>query len=357
MTWAAETGSAPVAIGFLLPPKDPDADSPRQGARLAIEQANRLPGPAVKLVVRGRQGQWGSDGEDAAALVLDDQVRALLTSADGAAAHQVLQVAGRTGVPVASLCPDTSITRSGIPWALQVVPGTEAEARTIFTTLASSANPPRRWSAVVPLERAGREATRDLLAAAHVAGCQLAPPLARPTVPADSTPALHRLLASQPDGVLLWVNPRPAAHLARALRQMGYHGLLAGPSWLDSPAFLRAAGQAASGTLVPAPVSNERDIASFRDFAATYRTRFGREPDAAAAQAYDATTLLVRVLRDAGNRPAYRQFPLRREYTGISGDLRFDSTGRRVVPLTLRVCQDGKFSVLETETPNHSSLR
>src|SRR5262249_23268247 len=137
-----------------------------------------LAGPPARLVLRGRSGQWGTEGNEAAALALDEDVAGMITPTAGTAAHEMLQVSGRTRVPVVSLCPDSSVKQAGVPWGVRVSPGTEEQARAIFTGLSKTAGgkTARRWTAFVPTGRAGREATRDLKAAAQAAECALVEP-------------------------------------------------------------------------------------------------------------------------------------------------------------------------------------
>jgi len=105
-------------------------------------------------------------------MVLDEEVAGLIAPPGGAPSHLVLQVAGRTAVPVVSLCSDSSVTGAGIPWMIRIVPAAIDEARALFTGVVGE-SPGRglRWAALVPTERAGREAASDLAKAAGAAGC------------------------------------------------------------------------------------------------------------------------------------------------------------------------------------------
>src|SRR5258708_1218081 len=80
----------------------------------------------------------------------------LMAARDGAAAHLVLQIAGRTAVPVVSLCADSSVTRTGVPWMLRVVPSTIQEGQALFRRLQDEKpGSINRSVALVPDDRAG----------------------------------------------------------------------------------------------------------------------------------------------------------------------------------------------------------
>ena len=147
-----------IVLGLLLPPEEAEAASLRDGVLLAVEDANASAGPRVNLAIRGRTGQWGADAVEAARMVIDDGAQALIAPPDGGATHLALQVAGRTTTPVVSLCPDSSVTKTGVPWMLRIAPTTIAEARFLLASLNSQTSSPPQWVAVVP---DGTRRTRD----------------------------------------------------------------------------------------------------------------------------------------------------------------------------------------------------
>jgi ABC-type branched-subunit amino acid transport system substrate-binding protein len=363
-------GGDPLLIGLLLPPEEPAAASLREGAQLAIAHCNEQPGSKASLVIRGRPGQWGDDGAEAARMVLDDGARALIAPPGGAPSHLSLQVAGRTAIPVVSLCSDSSVTGAGIPWMVRLVPGTSNQAHLLLVGLArpkaaamavskagaheslcacaSSPSERRnapRWVVFVPDGRAGREACRDLAEAAGPAWAVLGPVIEVATNVSQWGPLANQAVQVAPDGILLWLDCAPAGHLAAALRSAGFRGTLAGPLHLQSPAFLKAAGPAAEGFHIPGP---SRDAASelvLSRFVQAYRDRYAMEPDFSATLAYDAALLLVQILRETGPETPHRAFPLTNVFPGASGTLCFDRSGNRMAQLNLLVCRGGSFTL------------
>lgn len=334
----------PLRIGVLLPPEEAEAASLRQGVALAVEHVNQAPGPRVEVVVRGRPGQWGADGDEAARMVLDDEVGGLIAPPGGAPSHLTLQVAGRTAVPVVSLCPDSSVTQAGIPWMVRMVPRNDAEAELVFTPGTNTASPPpRHWAALVPDGRAGREVSADLAHAAQARDVRLNKPVEISTNLASLAEVCALVLKAQPNGILLWLDPVPAGRFAKALRQGGFKGLLAGPSRLCSAAFTAEAGSAAEGVLVPGIVPDSTATAAGERFRQGYRERCKAEPDSTAALAYDAALLLSEVLRNWEGQPPPRGFLPTNALAGATGVLRFDSDGNRVLKLRPLVCHNGRF--------------
>ena len=342
-----------MVIGLLLPPESDAAVSLKNGAGLGVELANQALGVTARLVIRGRSGQWGADGVEAARMVLDDGAQGLIAPPDGAACHLVLQVAGRTAVPVVSLCGDSSVTQTGVPWLARVVPRTIEEAEAVFAGLRCD-----HWSAVTPNGRAGRELRRDLQAAARNrtgTNGQFFEVNRPGTNPAR---LVRQIIAGHPDAVLLWLDPAVAGTMAQALRKAGYAGELAGPGRLRSSDFVAAAGRGAEGLLVPGLLQSIAPTGPPQrtDFTTAYHERFGASPDATAVMAGEAAWLLVEVLQSAGSRPAHTAFPLVGSFSGASGVLTFDQAGNLIADLGLLRLRDGQWLPMESLPPLGTSI-
>ena len=336
---AGARGGAPVVVGLLLPPDEPEAVSIRQGVRAAVEEANEAAGGAVRIAERGKKGAWGSDASEAALLVMDDGAQALIAPTGGAATHLVLQVSGRTALPVASLCPDTSVTKASIPWMVRVAPSTVDEAKTIFGGVAAST-----WLAFVPGGRAGREASSDLSAAARATrpgGRSIAKVVETGDGNVSDAALRAALSSSAPEAILVWLPPVEAGRMTRSLRAAGFRGPIAGPSALGSDLFAAEAGPSADGVLVPI-VAPDTAAAAGAAFGARYRRLFGADPDQAAALAHDAALLLIRAVRRA-DPPGSELSPAAGEpLRGATGPLSFDRNGNRVVELRLSSYRGGR---------------
>jgi ABC-type branched-subunit amino acid transport system substrate-binding protein len=339
---ALAAGARPLTLGLVAPPNDPDTASLLHGVQLAVAEANAADAP-VALEVRGENGQWGTVGNDAVTLVCEKHADAIITPSDGAACHLILQVAGRTRVPVASVCPDSSVTDAGVIWAVCVVPRTDQAAGALFDAARGPDHAPLHWWAVVPAGRPGKVIRRDLETAARVAATPLDRIVDGGEPNADVAALARTIAAAAPGGALLWLPPERAGTLAATLRAAGYAGHLAGPATLDSPAFVTGAGNAADGVRV-AEFRVDADQRGRADqFERRYRQRFDARPDFTAAAAYDAVRVLIETLRHAGDGASYRQFPLTFPIAGVNGILHFDALGNRTDALQVLTCQKGRF--------------
>lgn len=343
----AATESVRMVIGLLLPPEEAEGASLRAGVTLAVEQANQGPSPKVTLVTRGRTGQWGADAVEAARMVLDDGAQGLIAPPNGAATHLALQVAGRTAVPVISLCADSSVSKTGVPWMVRIAPGTIEEGRFLLSGLTVDQADSIEWVALVPDGRAGREVSLDLNRAATAAHRQLKRVCEVSSTLTNLESVTAQVLKEQPKGVLVWLDPAPAGRLTRSLREAGFVGRLAGPSRCNSPAFLSASAQASEGFLVPAIVLDKLGEQHFLSFQTAFRQRYGIQAGVTAAEGYDAARLLVHLLGKYDSQSLPRAFPLVFSLPGVSGELSFDAEGNRKLALRLLVARRGSFVAVE----------
>ena len=336
-----------VIIGLLLPPEEAEAASLRAGVLLAVEQANQTPTSSVAVVVRGRTGQWGADAVEAARMVLDDGAQGLIAPPNGAATHLALQVAGRTAVPVISLCGDSSVSGTGVPWMVRIAPATIEEVSALFAFIKADTSGPQRCVALVPDGRAGREIARDLRQAAATNHFELKDVYEVNSALTNVESVMVQVLKSHPDSVFVWLDPVPAGILAKNLRAAGFVGKLAGSSRCNSPAFVGAASEASEGFLVSAIRLDEAGEARLLAFQTVFRQRYGREADLTAAEGYDAAALLIHILKTHDSQSVPRAFPLAFSLPGASGDLSFDLAGNRKLVLRLLGVRQGHFEPVQ----------
>lgn len=91
----------------------------------------------------------------------------------------------------------------------------------------------------------------------------------------------------------------PAAHLAKALANAGYHGLRASGDGIFSSLFTTTAGAAGNGYYAVCGCMTKFSSPAQQAFASAFRARFHRAPTTFAAQAYDAANAIIRALAAA----------------------------------------------------------
>jgi branched-chain amino acid transport system substrate-binding protein len=146
-------------------------------------------------------------------------------------------------------------------------------------------------------------------------------------------PILTPIRARNPDLIYFGGLYDQGGPFFRQARERGIKARFLGPDGLDSSDLAKIAGKAVQGmyyTSVAGPVTV---YPAAKEFADTYKKKFGKNPEPFSAQAYDATAILLKALEKAsagGKMPSREQVAAAvREvkHTGVTGDIEFDGKG------------------------------
>ncbi len=114
-------------IGCFLP-LDPAGRSAVRGLEMALaEEADTHPDEVpIELVVRDSRGTWGDNSNALTALVVDENVLALVGSTERRGTHLMETLAAKLHLPLITLCSDDpTIHAIPLPWVFSVAPAEE----------------------------------------------------------------------------------------------------------------------------------------------------------------------------------------------------------------------------------------
>lgn len=324
----------------------------RQGIELAIAQLNDaggVRGRSVELRVMDDSSDGAAAVAAASALAADPNVRVVIghTASGAMVAAAPVYDRGLAAISPAASSPDiTGIS----PWVFRVIASDSANGR----DLARAATALRLSSVAILYENTtyGR-GLADSFAAAYRGNV-----VARDPISSDSTANLEPTIAylATKKAELIFVAGTSGTGLAvlrEAQRQRLDAQFMGGDGWTS----LASAGSLAEGLWIGTPFAVADSSDALKRFAESFRRRFGANPDANAALAYDATRLAAQAMEEAGpTRDAVRQWLTALEsgagYPGLTGRVRFsdagDAIGRTVVLTRVRG------GVLQITTPGAS---
>ena len=161
----------------------------------------------------------------------------------------------------------------------------------------------------------------------------------------DVRSVVDQIKATAPDVLYFAGSYEVGAPLLVAGRRAGLRARFVGADGIDSSELVRLAGSAAEGvyyTSVAGPVGVHPQA---KGFANDYRRKFGKAPEPFAAQAYDATAVVLEAISRAATHgvPPSRQAVTAAirdvRYMGVSGPIAFDGRGdlRRALYLVMKV--------------------
>lgn len=328
-----------ILIGYYGPgdATHPDGGLLWQGATLAIEQANReggYRGKPFRLVAAWSENPWRAGAALVTRMAFVDRVWAIVGSIEGAGTHLAEQVVVKALLPLVNpAATDRSIHMAGVPWMFSVVQGDDMHSAVLaralhglgLVILSATDHDSRAFCGYLK-PACAREGAKVRLQLEFEPG--------RP----DLSELAHHALDTGPDAIAVIAGLRDSARLVKLLRDEGYAGVIAGGPLFGRSSFAGQAGAAAEGALFPyvgepAP-----------PFRHSFAGRFGRQPDYAAACAYDAVRVVIAGVRKAGlNRARIRDaIAALSPFEGASGRIEWDASGQSRRPPVLAAIRSGQ---------------
>jgi branched-chain amino acid transport system substrate-binding protein len=176
----------------------------------------------------------------------------------------------------------------------------------------------------------------------------------------DFRETVNELKAVDTDVIVFLGLEAEAAAFIKSARDMGLKTPIVG-SFSDTPTMHEIAGNALEGVMFYEIYDADSPTPENRAFVAKFRKRFGREPEAYAAQSYDALRLLARAVAITGSSdPLDLSYAIRfmGRWEGANGSYKFDDRGElEGKDLYLEMYRGGKAVVVATSPRDQTPIR
>ena len=334
-----------VLIGYFGPsdPAHPEGGDIWRAVDLAIEEANAeggYRGLPFRVIPAWSENPWGTGVSKVARLAYYDKVWAMIGGIDGPSTHLAEQVVAKACLTLISpASTDKTVNLAGVPWMFSALPGDQLAAPVVGEALLARREP------FVILAATDHDSHMFLVELRKFLATKGAGPIFEYEFKSgtrDFSELAERVETVAGRGCRADRRDQPTAgDLLATLREKGFAGrVLGGPS-MGRRAFLAAAGTAAEGVLLPLV---DDPTAGFQRFAETFQAHFEVFPDFAAAQAYDATCLLITAIRKAGLNRARIGDAVRElsPWQGLAGIITWDPLGENTRAVRLGVIHRGR---------------
>ncbi|MBI4584607.1 MAG: ABC transporter substrate-binding protein [Planctomycetes bacterium] len=319
-----------------------------RAAQLAIEEANRAggyKGKPFRLVRRTDLVQWGQTSNELSRFAYQDSVWAILSGVDSNHQHVLARADLKAEVPIVNAgSTDPTLLEHAIPWIVRVLSDDRQNAYVLLDAIFRV----RGLSRVAVLrvnDRDGRVGVAEFVQGARRLNHPIVIEQRFLNGDRDFSSQLERIAQASPDALFLFGNPQELGMIVKEARRRG----LAIPIFANDRCaltkFLETAGPAAEGVVAVSPFNPEGEEPAWLEFKRLYRERFGEDPNAFSAHAYDGMNLIIAAIRSAGcNRARIRDalFSMK-SFDGITGRLEFDSTSNNIRRPWLAEVRGGKF--------------
>jgi branched-chain amino acid transport system substrate-binding protein len=332
---AAAPSSAPPAsgplligtVGALTGPEAHYGGESRNGAQLAVEEANTAGGvQGRQLVLRSYDSQSRPEEavnamtrlvtQDGAVFVVGENQSSLsLAMAPAAAKGEVPMIAPSSTNP--------RVTREGGPYVFRVC-FTDTFQGQLLARYARETLKAERVAILVDQKSAYAIGLAKVFATRFEAlGGKVVAEEAYTAGDTDFRSQLTRAKAAGPEVLFIPGYYSDVGPMARQARELGMRAtLLGGDGWDSGGRLGQLGGSAVEGALYSTHFAPDNPGGRVKDFIARYQARFGHVPDALGALGYDAARVGIDALRRSGGvgGPALReQIARTRDFEGITG--------------------------------------
>ncbi|MDQ0987785.1 ABC-type branched-subunit amino acid transport system substrate-binding protein [Streptomyces sp. V2I9] len=283
----------------LTGPRSAAGRAQERGVRLAVDRFNALGDPPFRLAVKvlDDQGDPVRSARVAEEFARDPEVIAVIGPTGDEAAGAALPAYDEAALPVLTVSAlQISFPKRANASFFQAAPSYAALAVPVVHRLLLRPDVERLG---ILVDRAGGQAAYQAGYATNLLTPQLTTGTTHPrVVPAGTTvfdPVLTDLLSNRSDALFYAGDAAGASRAARILAELSFAGPRMAQHTVMGPEFLEQAGAAAEGWEFVAPFTDAAAPAA-ATFAAAHRKRFGAEPAAWSAEAYDVAGLVAREL-------------------------------------------------------------
>jgi branched-chain amino acid transport system substrate-binding protein len=169
----------------------------------------------------------------------------------------------------------------------------------------------------------------------------------------DFSAILTSIKSKSPDVIFFGGMDPQGAPIAKQMHQLGLTAQYLGGDGLQTPKFIELAGKDADGAIASIPGLPVDKMPKGPEFKQKFNAKYG-EIQLYAPYAYDAAYVLVEAMKKADSTEPAKYLPelAKTKYSGVTGDISFDSKGDLTSgPITLYKVEGGKWTTLETIFP------
>jgi len=317
-------------------------------AQLAVDEANGkggYNGRPFKLVLRTDLVQWGQTSNELAQFTYADKVWAILSGVESNHQHVMARATLKAETPIVNAgSTDPTLLEHAIPWIVRVISDDRQNAYLLLDYIFRV----RGLSRIAVLrvnDRDGRVGIAEFIQGARRLNHPVVIEQRFNNGDTDFSEQLDHIARTNADGLFLLGNPHELGLIVKAVRKRQMPLPIFAFDRCVHPDFLATAGTAADGVVATATFNPDRDDPAWRGFEQRYRERFGDEPTAFSAYAYDGVNLIIAAIRRAGlNRARIRDALFAdKTFDGVTGKIEFDSTMNNVRKPWLAEVKNGKF--------------
>lgn len=174
-----------------------------------------------------------------------------------------------------------------------------------------------------------------------------------PTGATDFKAQLTNLIKAGAELIYISDYYNDAGLIMKQARELGFKGYFLGGDGWDSPKLVEIGGESVEGGFFTNHFSKDDQRPEVQEFVKRYRAKFGKDPDALAALAYDAMNLMLTAIQNAGSTDGAKiKDALKNiKFNAVSGLITFDENRNPIKSAVIIEIKNGQQVYKTTVNP------
>lgn len=359
---APQAETAAVKIGCAAPFTGPQAHigvDIRNGVQLAIDDANaagvEIAGKKIKLEMACEDDEANpTKATTVAQKLVDSKVVGVVGHFNSGASIPASKIYSDAGIPqISPSSTNPKYTQQGFKTTFRVVAHDDQQGPTLGNFAVQ--NLKVKSVAVIDDSTAYGQGLADAFErTVKAAGVKIVAREHTTDKDTDFKAILTKIKGLKPDLIMFGGIDPQAGPMVKQMAELGIKARYMGGDGMQTPNFIKLAGQAAEGVMASIPGLPKEKMPGGGDFLQKYKSKFNQEVELFAPMGYDAVMVFIDAMKRAGSTDAAKLLPevAKTNYQGVIGPIAFDDKGDlKNGPITIYVVKGQKWEPLETVTP------
>ena len=351
-----------VKIGMAAPTTGPQAHigvDIRNGTQLAVDDIN-----AAGLTIAGNQIKLELVAEDdeanptkaatVAQKLVDSKVVAVVGHFNSGASIPASKIYSDAGIPqISPSSTNPKYTQQGFKTTFRVVANDDQQGP-VGAKFALEKLKPKTIAVIDDSTAYGQGLADTFEATAKAGGAKIVAREHTTDKDTDFKAILTKIKGRKPELVFFGGIDPQAGPMMKQLTELGIKAKFMGGDGMQTPNFIKLAGNAAEGAMASMPGLPKDQMPGGAKFLAKFKAKFNAEVELFAPMGYDAVFVFVEAMKRANSTDPAKFLPEvgKTDYQGVIGPIAFDDKGDlKNGPITIYVVKDGKWDTLEVVTP------
>jgi len=323
-----------------------------------INESGGIDGHPIQIKIEDTKGENTDALNAAKRLVEKDKVLAIVGPSRTGTTMAVVDYMEKAGVPLVSCAAGIEIVEPARKWVFKTPQSDRMAAVAIIEYLRSEKI--TRIASISDTTDFGKSGLREIEKLMPAAGIDVVAKEEYGPKDMSMVTQLTKIKGTKVEAVVCWGTPPGPGIVAKNMRQLAMTIPLVCSHGVANETFLKTAGEAANGVVLPAgrllvvdqiPDSHPQK-AMLKEYADRYQAEFGKPADTFGGHAWDAIQIVARALKDSGPDRAKLRDAIEqtRDFVGTAGTFSFspqDHNGLTKDAFVLVQVVDGKWKLLQ----------